>query len=479
MEVESLQELEVIEGQYHGEEIYLKGRDAGSTLGYGRFTWKLGSVSTQIDGVIVGSFPTGRWWRVGADKSVEGEWFGVGNSGGDYTTALRNALAYAGMAAHDAQGMRVYLMRGIVGISGVITLPNRVALHGANGRGTDVIALDSFPDSANEMFCAVNGTSSMFGSRLVDLFIDMRGKGSSIGRCVWPRAWQETCGLERVGFKGYRKYAVDISDGFGGAAYLPFKDIECFGGAYGIEPQGGVNVNQISSIGGFILSVDGFTLTGASGYQSPFGIRSMNDSLILRGGHFEFVNDGVVAIGAGSVSVDTLSGSFNEVETLVTFGSGFTGSYNLCNLIPNGATNIVRHNGSGVIIPAAGQGMQAQISGPDRAQSSPLGYVLFDASTTTVGGQCAIISKSSNISGVLKTAVGRFTPQWAYGQAAGKQRSVSGGITNLDNTDPIKITHTGGTLMAEFIQVRRKLGGSTWVDYDPQRCSLQFFGDRL
>jgi len=159
---------------------------------------------------------------------VDAGWFGVGNDGADYADELQAAIQYAAAAANMASGMRVHLPRGKIGLSRKILLPNRVAIHGANGRGTAIEALNGFTDDC--MFHAHNGTSSMFGSRLVDLFIDMRGQGGANGRCIYSQAWQETCGLERVCLIGFPKYGLELSNGYGGAAYLPLKDIEIFGG---------------------------------------------------------------------------------------------------------------------------------------------------------------------------------------------------------------------------------------------------------
>jgi hypothetical protein len=475
--INSLTELRALVGQYDGEVVYLRGRESTGSLGHGNFQWDAASVLADDDGVVIGS-GTGRWFRVGAAFDCQGEWFGVGNDGSDYTTQLQAAINYAATAVNGGQGMRVDLLRGKIGLSNKITLPNRVAVHGSNGRGTVIEALDTFSAAATEMFHAVNGTSSMFGSRLVDLFIDMRGKGAATARCVYSQAWQETCGMERVALIGYPKYGLEYSDGYGGAAYLPLKDIEIFGGASGTTPSAGIKINQVSMVGGFVLSIDGATITGSSSAQCPAGISMANDTLVARGLHFEYVDDCVIGSGIGSISIDTITGSANAVGNLVTLGSSFTGTLNIRNSITNGATNHVKNNASGAVIPS-GAGMQPQITYPDKAQSAALGWLLFDASATAVGAQCTIIAKSANISGVLKTAVGRFTVQWAYSMPAGKSRSVGGGMTNLNNTDPIKVVHTGSTTSSEVLEVRRKSSDTTWGDYDPQRLHLQFFGDRL
>ncbi|MBU0792306.1 MAG: hypothetical protein KKC55_17865 [Gammaproteobacteria bacterium] len=476
--IKSIAALRARAGRYDGDVVYLRGRTESSTLGAGQFKWDVASTLADDDGVVIGSATSGRWFRIGTNFECHGEWFGVGNDGADYTTQLQNAINYAAVAVSGGQGMRVVLLRGKVGLSNKITLPNRVAVHGANGRGTVIEALDTFEPTATEMFHAHNGTSSMFGSRLVDLHIDMRGKGAAAGRCIFSQAWQETCGLERVTLIGFPKFGLECSDGYGGAAYLPLKDIEIFGGNSGTAPAAGIRVNQISQVGGFVLSIDGATITGSPTTQCPAGISMINDTLVAKGLHFEYVDDGVVGAGVGSISIDTITGSQNNTGSLVTLGASFTGGLNIRNSLTNGATNHAKSNISGAVIPSTA-GMQPQIVYPDKGQSSALGWVIFDASATADGAQCAIVAKSANISGVLKTAAGKFTVQWAYSMPSGKSRSVGGGMTNLDNTDPIKVTHTGSTQASELVQVRRKSSDTTWGDYDPQRLSLQFFGDRL
>jgi hypothetical protein len=482
--INSLAELRSRVGRYDGDVVYLRGRTESGTLGAGQFKWDAASTLADDDGVVIGSAATGRWIRIGTNFECHGEWFGVDNDGADYTTQLQNAINYAATVVGGAQGMRVQLPKGKIGISDTIVQPNLVAIHGANGRGTIIEALDTFNPAATEMLNANNGTSSMFGSRLVDLWFNMRGKGASTGRCIHTVAMQETCGLERVLLMGFNRYGLEYSNGYGGAAYLPLKDIEIFAGSEGTTPTAGIQINQVSSVGGFVLSVDGCTIAGsppgsATPYQLPAGIRLANDTFVGRGLHFEACQDCVVSLGIGSISIDTITGSSNGVvDSLVTLGSSWTGTLSVQNSITNGAANHVRNNANAAVIPSVA-GMQPLITHPDKAQSAPLAWVVFDASATAVGGQCAILAKSANISRVVKTAVGRFSVQYAYSQPTGKSRSAGGGITNLNNNDPIKIVHTGGSASAEFIEVRRKVSDTTWGDYDPQRIGLQFFGDRL
>ncbi|VXC68344.1 hypothetical protein PSEUDO8Z_160170 [Pseudomonas sp. 8Z] len=474
-----------VPGRYDGDTAMLASYSVNTYgVGGGQLVWDATSNIGDNNGTVfqVTGVPVGRWVRLYRDHFIDGEQFGIVANGQDYANALEDAVGEASLAVSGAQGMRINLPRGKIGISRKIVQPNRVAIHGANGRGTIIQALDGFVDDC--MIDGNNGTSSMFGSRLVDLWLDMRAQGGPDGRCIYTVAMQETCGLERVLLMNFNKYGMEYSSGYGGAAYVPLKDVEIFAGGMGTTPAAGIRINQVSLVGGFVLSVDGATIAGsppgaATPYQLPVGISLVNDTFVGRGLHFEACADCVVSSGAGSVSIDTITGSSNGVVgSLVTLGSTWTGTLNVRNSLTNGAANHVKNNANGSVIPASA-GMQPQITYPDKGQSAALGWVVFDASSIAVGAQCTIISKSSNIGGVLKTAVGRFTVQWAYSMPAGKSRSVGGGITNLNNTDPIKVVHTGSTTGGEFIEVRRKTGDSTWGDFDPQRMHLQFFGDRL
>lgn len=477
--------VRAVPGRHDGDTAMLASYNVNTYgVGGGQLVWDATSNLSDNNGTVfqVAGVPVGRWLRLYRDQVIDGEQFGIVANGQDYSNALEDAIGEAALAVNGAQGMRINLPRGKIGMSRKAVQPNRVAIFGANGRGTILQALDGFVDDC--MIDGNNGTSSMFGSRLVDLWLDMRAQGGPDGRCIYTVAMQETCGLERVLMMNFNKYGLEYSSGFGGAAYVPLKDVEVFAGGLGTTPAAGIRINQVSLVGGFVLSVDGATIAGAppgaaTPYQLPVGISLVNDSFVGRGLHFEACADGVVSSGAGSVSIDTITGSSNGVVgTLVTLGSLWTGTLNVRNSLTNGAANHVKNNANGNLIPSSA-GMQPQITYPDKCQSAAFGWVLFNASGISVGAQCTIIAKSSNISGVLKTAVGRFTVQWAYSAPAGKERCVGGGITNLNNNDPIKVDHTGGTVGGEFIEVRRKTGDTTWGDYDPQRLHLQFFGDRL
>lgn len=270
----------------------------------------------------------------------------------DITTPLRSAIA-AAAAEKGGQGKTVFIDTGAYFITSTIILPNRVALRGANGRGSIIKAANGF--SGQAMFYAVNGTTSMFGSFLSDLFIDADDNANI---CVQADAWQESCGMLRVVLQGFKQVGLVIQIGHGGAAYLKLRDIEIFGTS--ATATDGIRVNQVSSVGAFKLHIEGASITGVDGNQLPRAIYMVKDTLIAEGLHFEYVDIGVLAAGPGSVSLDTVMGSFNLVQNLVAFGSTFTGRANLRNLIGNGTTNfIVLNNATGVhVLASAGSAAQ-------------------------------------------------------------------------------------------------------------------------
>lgn len=276
---------------------------------------------------------------------IEGAQFNVLDYGADNTgvadsaAAIQSAISAAAAVVGGSIGAVVYFPTGTYAIGTRLVLPNRVGLQGANGRGTTIKPHSSFADSY--MFHAFNGTSSMFGSWMRDIYINATGKNMTA--LVWSQAWQESCGMERVTMliDGTTLYGLLCTDGYGGASYLRCSDCEIFhlGTAVG---RAGVQVNQISLTGGFIFHWDGGSITGGVASQLSAGIRMDNDTLCADVYHCEYVDTMVEMKGVGGLSANTLTGSFNNIVDIITLTSTFTGSVSLRNIIPNGATgNIV------------------------------------------------------------------------------------------------------------------------------------------
>lgn len=279
---------------------------------------------------------------------IEGAQFNVLDYGADNTgvadsaAAIQSAITAAAQAVGGSTGAVVYFPTGTYKISQRITLPNRVGLQGANGRGVTIQPHSSFADSY--MFHAVNGTSAMFGSWMKDFQIDARGKNMTA--VVWSQAWQETCGMERVTilFDGTTNYGFYYTDGFGGAAYLRLSDNEIFSEST-FATAAGVYVDQISATGAFVLHWDGGTIAGSLANQLPTGINMVNDSLCADVYHAEYVNSMATMEGAGALSANSWTGSFNNVVDIVTLEAAFTGDISLRAILPNGASGaIVKDN---------------------------------------------------------------------------------------------------------------------------------------
>jgi len=275
----------------------------------------------------------------------------------DSAAAIEAAITHASISVSSGQGSVVYFPVGTFCISRTIMMPTRVGLQGANGRGTVIKPHPSFTDGY--MFHAVNGTSSMFGSYIKDMYINARGY--NMLAVVYSQAWQETSGLDRVviEFDGTTPAGFKYTDGYGGAAFLPLKDLEIFADSTAVNSYG-VYVDQVSLVGGFVLSVENTTISGSAANPLAVGIAMVKDSLAVRTLHSEYISTMVSVSGAGSLSIDTMTGAFNAVVDMVTIGSGFTGTVNLRNMIPNGATGqLFRDNITGRNIPAS-MGMLAE-----------------------------------------------------------------------------------------------------------------------
>jgi hypothetical protein len=268
----------------------------------------------------------------------------VGDGVTDDTTAINNAIS-AVQSLGSSNGGTLYFPSGTYLINSTIMLPNRVGLQGENGRSVVIKPTSSF--SSAYMFYAVNGTSSMFGSWIKDMYIDSRGKNMTA--VVRSDAWQETCGMERVviQFDGTTNAGFLYQNGYGGAAYLRLIDVEIFSDSTYATAKG-INIGTISSVGMFVLHFDSGTIAGSVAHPLPIGIYMANDTLVVNTYHGEYVANMVVMNGAGGISADTVTGSFNNVTNIISLGSTFTGVCNLRNIMPNGATgNVLQNDVSG------------------------------------------------------------------------------------------------------------------------------------
>lgn len=248
-----------------------------------------------------------------------------GEPGADVKPAFTKMLA----DLSASEGAEILFDEGIYSLSANVNMPNRIALRGANGRGTSILAQVGYTDAS--MFTAANGVGSMFGSRMTDLIIDANNQ-ASIAQAVWARAWQESCGMDRVVVRNFRQYGLKISDGYGGAAYLPLRDVEFFAQA-GAGSPASIRCEQISLVGSFVLSIDGLTAS-----DSAIAVDMANDTLWFKGLHVEACPLAIRMRGAGALVGDVITGSPTATVDLIEFAAGFTGEVSVRGVIPHSAT---------------------------------------------------------------------------------------------------------------------------------------------
>ena len=406
------------------------------------------------------------WKRVHNIGEYRAEWFGVNaaNDGQDELAAWQAAVNFASSAVDGAQGAYVRCKTGVTEISATLNLPNRVAISGENGRGLVFKPHSSF--ASTQMFFAANGTSSMFGSRIENCYIDARGKNMT--QVILSYAWQETCGLINtvIQFDGTTQFGLFYQNGYGGAAYLPIVDCEIFADTTNATAAA-IRVDDISLVGGFVLSIDGLTVAGSVTNPLPSGIVMDNDSMTVKGYHIEYCDTGIIMNGSGSLSVDTFIGSSNAVIDLIAFGGSFSGKISAVNIIPNGATGqSVKNNVTGTNIPASKGMIPSYVYPSVLSENTALAWVVFD-------GSLGNILSSFNVDSVTKNATGDYTINYSDTLVSG-ERAISWS-TNVDSVDAVVVTTTGSTSSTDAIKVRR-LGSFAGAYYDAQRVKIVVFG---
>lgn len=351
------------------------------------------------------------------------------NSTDDYA-ALARALSVAAQTVNGTTGAVVELPTGTILLGSTVMLPNRVTLKGAMGRGTYIAPHSSFASSY--MFHAVNGTSSMFGSRLEDMHIDARGKNMTA--VVYSQAWQETCGMERVviQYDGTTSTGFLYSDGFGGANYLRFDDVEIFANSTAANDIG-IDIGQVSLVGAFKLHLLGITIIGDPINVLSKCVRMVNDTLIVQGFHTEYSAIGLSMEGAGSLDVSTATGSSNSTGTLITLGAGFTGSVNGRCLIPNGAAGpTIDNNITGKDV-LASDGMLAEYTYPIPKFSANVSADILNVTGNNTAYTVIFNTERYDELGEYNTATGIYTCQRAgkYAITANVRLNLPVGSTSV------------------------------------------------
>jgi hypothetical protein len=412
---------------------------------------------------------SGAWERQEIDFSnIRAEWFGalINNSADDYA-AWQAAINWAAQAFNGSQGATVRSRTGVSLISQQLNGPNRVAISGPNGRGLIFRPFAGF--SSPYMFQFSNGTSSMFGSRLENCYVDARG--FNMNAVIFTQAWQETCGADKIviQYDGTTPYGILYDDGFGGAAYLPLRDIEIFSNSTAAL-NAGIRVLEVSLVGGFVLDVHGCTAAGTTANPMGSAILMDNDSLCVKGLHIEYCTNAVTMSGSGSLSADTVTGSSNAVTNLISLGSGFTGKVSGRNLIPNGASSdTIKNNITGANISASAGMIPDYVYPSIRSENAALAWVVFD-------GANGSILKSFNVASVTRASTGQYTINYSTSFPSA-ERAISW-ATNVDSADSVVVAATGSTATTDLIKVRR-LGAFAGAYYDAQRVRITVFGNSV
>ena len=352
----------------------------------------------------------------------------VGNGVADDTAAIQAAIAYAATAVAGSTGATVYFPTGTYLISSTIAMPNRVGLRGDNNRGTTIKPHSSF--ASQYMFHASNGTISMFGSFIADMYIDARGKNMTA--VVWSQAWQENSGMFRVTmqFDGTTQYGVLLTDGYGGASFTTIDECEIFADSTHASSTG-IQVNQISLVGGFMFVLRNCSITGSVTNQLVHGIRLANDSCDISVYHCEYVTNMLSCGGVGMICGREFTGSFNAVTNMVTLESGFTGRVQLNGMIPNGATgSTVNDDATSRDVPASDGNL------PSFTYGTPFVSAFVSSQIPNVTGnsteyQIVFDSEVADYFGNYNAATGNFTAPLTgkYMISAAVKINVANGVT--------------------------------------------------
>lgn len=394
----------------------------------------------------------------------------VGDGTTDDTTAIQAALDYAkDITTGSAVGAEVFMPSGHYIISSTIILRDKVALRGSGNRSTFVQAKSTFTDLY--MFRAYDEpdpTTSMFGAFLTDMQIDFNDLNISGSAAVYAQAWQENSGLRRVVITGWRDTAVQISDGFGGAASLKFEDVEIFsstdGGLIGIDCE------EISATGDFFLEINQCTIAGDTTNKLNEGIKIAKDTLYVSGLHFEQCTNGVSLYDAADFQATTISGG-PGVTSVIIRNSTHTGNISLGKLAKRTATNAIDDNRSSGAGPDITRDLLNYNDAPAVGSNAGIvAWCVFNAGTTT-------IIDSYNVSTIAQNAAGDFTFNFTNptpALASGGDRPVSGNFS-VTTTDELWIQNKGGTVNSHRVMWKRG-GAYSGGGYNDPRASVIIFG---
>ena len=155
------------------------------------------------------------------------EWWGAK---GDYKkrdndVPINQALLAVGAAA-AVSGGEVTLERGGFYISDTIHLQQNTWLRG-KGKFYTLIKpgvpfhVDSY------MMVAKDGQRPMFNCPVVDLRMDANNDPNILA-VIYAPAWQQKCGTQNVWISNFKKYGIQLDNGYGGAAQLTIRQTEIY-----------------------------------------------------------------------------------------------------------------------------------------------------------------------------------------------------------------------------------------------------------
>jgi len=333
---------------------------------------------------------------------------------------------------------------------------------GTGGPGTYRLKLSQSMPSA-----PLSSSIAMFDSLLEDLFIDCADVADL--SAIRASAWQENSGLRNVGVKRFRVFGVKLDTGAGGAATLELHQCQLFPSAQ-VAALACIRVDQISSVGAFLLHVRDSTLAGSDTMPVASGIDLANDSLLCENCHFEGCVDAVrtgsgAGGGLGSIVIENITG-YAGMTNMLHLGSRFAGSVNMLGCKRNGARNLIQNEASGeTLVTDLAQYVYPHVA----TQNSVKAWCSFDGTMA----KPAPAPGSFNVAAITRNGTGDYTVHFASAMfSAGYAVCVS---NNGNTTDPIWASVVETNVGNTRFTIRRG-GASLGATFDVSKITVMVAG---